>query len=438
MAPRNTHRAFFSTGAAALALTLTACGSSGRTVAGGPGGGTLVWALTGGTETTLTSSQQAWNKANPKNAVNVQFFQNDPYKQKLRTAIGAGNGPAIFENFGGGTLKDYVDAGKVADLTPELDKDAAWKGRFFPSVLKVAEVNGKNYAIPINGVQPVVLFYNKDLFAKVGAQPPKTWDDLLALVHRFKAAGIAPLSMGGASKWPDLMWLEYLTDRVGGPQVFANIAARKPGAWSDPAVLKAATMIRQLVDAGGFAKGFQSVNADTNQAEAQLFTGKAAMDLMGSWAYPVILTNAPSFVKSGKLGWAPFPTVAGGKGAPADLVGNPANFFAVSAQASAGARTTAVNYLKKGVLNDAYIGDLIKAGEVPPVNGLEGRLASAPNSGWLTYVYGMTKSAGSFQLSWDQALSSAMGDTLLTNLDRLFGGQLSPAQFCAAMDKAAE
>ena len=30
----------------------------------------------------------------------------------------------------------------------------------------------------------------------------KTWDDLLAAVKKLKAAGITPLVVGGADKWP--------------------------------------------------------------------------------------------------------------------------------------------------------------------------------------------------------------------------------------------
>ena len=317
MARRTTRSVILSGGSAALSLALAACGTSGPSNGGsGDGSGALAWALTGGSQTTLQASAQQWNGANSTEKIDMQFFQNDPYKQKLRVGVGSGNGPVLFENWGGGALKDYVAAGKVADLTPQLDADPAWKGRLLPSVLRATTFNGKVYGVPINGVQPVVLYFNKQLFRKVGAQPPKTWDDLLALVAKFKAAGIAPLSIGGASKWPDLMWLEYLTDRIGGPQVFQNIADGKPGAWSQPAVLKAATMIKQLVDAGAFAKGFASVTEDTGQPEAELYTGKAAMQLMGSWAFATIQTGDPAFVSGGHLGWTGFPSVSGGTGDP--------------------------------------------------------------------------------------------------------------------------
>lgn len=437
MTPRMPSRALITVSAAALTLALSACGSSGRTAGGGSGDGMLTWALTQGSEATFRASATEWNKAHPDSEINYQYFQNDPYKQKLRTAVGAGNGPVLFENWGGGGLKSYVDAGKVADLTSDLDANPQWRNRIFPSVLKSATFDGKVYGVPANGVQPVVLYYNKELFEKVGAQPPKTWDDLLALVKKLKAEGIAPISMGGASKWPDLMWLEYLVDRVGGPETFANIAADKKGAWSAPAVLKAAEMIKQLVDAGGFAKGFTSVSADTGQAEAQLYTGKAAMILQGSWGYGTINTGSPKFVSEGNLGWTGFPAVAGGKGDATDIVGNPANFFSVSAQASAKEKKTAVSYLKDGVYNDTYIDNLLKNGDVPPVKDLDAKLKATDNADWTTYVYQLTRDAKNFQLSWDQALTPELGNELLTHLDQLFLGQISPKEFCAQMDKAA-
>lgn len=408
-----------------------ACSSSGS---GGSGGdGASAWALTQGSQPTFELSQKNWNQGNPKAKINFQFYANDAYKQKVRVAIGANDAPVIFENWGGGSLKDYADAGKLEDLTVSLG--AAAKSKYLPSVTDVASFGGKLYGVPVNGTQPVVLYYNKDLFAKIGAQPPATWDDLLALVTKFKSAGIAPISLAGGSKWPDLMYMEYLVDRIGGPSVFENIVAGKPNAWSDPAVIKAGQMIQQLVDAGAFANGYQSITYDAGQSSALLYTGKAAMQLMGSWDFATIQAAQPDFVKSGKLGWTTFPTVSGGKGDPADIAGNPANYFSVTKSSTAAQKAAAEKYLKDGVLDGPYIDDLLKNGNVPPVVGLESKLASAPNSQWLTYQYDLVKKAPSYQLSWDQALSSSAGDALLTNLDQLFLKKITPPQFADNMNK---
>jgi raffinose/stachyose/melibiose transport system substrate-binding protein len=421
-------------GLGVITLLAAACGSSGPSADGSGGGGVQAWALTQGSQPTFELSQKNWNKANAKGQVSFQFYSNDAYKQKIRVAIGANDAPVIFENWGGGALKDYADAGKLEDLTASLG--SAVSARYFKSVLDVARFDGKLYGVPVNGTQPVVLYYNKDLFAKVGAQPPKTWDDLLALVAKFKKAGIAPLSLAGGSKWPDLMYMEYLVDRIGGPTVFQDIVAGKPGAWQNPAVIKAGQMIQQLVDAGAFANGYQSITYDAGQSSALLYTGRAAMQLMGSWDYAVIQGANAGFIKSGKLGWTNFPSVSGGQGDPSDIVGNPANFFSVTKSSSAAEKSAAAKYLKDGVMDTAYVDDLLKNGNVPPVLGLESKLAAEPNSQWLQYQYDLVKNAPSYQLSWDQALPSAYGDVLLTNLDQLFLKKITPQQFADNLSKA--
>ncbi len=165
-----------------------------------PTGNTLAWALTAGDEKAYRHAVDQYNQKHPTSKITLQQFANDPYKQKLLVAMGAGNAPDLFFNWGGGILKNYVDAGNVMDLTPELSKDPAWKTRFFPAVLAAGTFDGKIYGVPINGVQPVVFYYNKKLFEEVGAQPPRTWNELLALIPKFKAKNKSLLSVAGAGR----------------------------------------------------------------------------------------------------------------------------------------------------------------------------------------------------------------------------------------------
>ena len=46
----------------------------------------------------------------------------------------------------------------------------------------------------------------------------------------------------------------------------------------------------------------------------------------------------------------------------------------------------------------------------------------------------MAKNAPDFTLSWDQALSPAQGDAMLTNLDQLFLKKITPEQFASTMN----
>ncbi|MEU5438295.1 extracellular solute-binding protein [Streptomyces sp. NPDC020719] len=417
----------------ALALTLTSCGGSNGPGSASGSSSMQVWVLQ---DAALNPVQHTianiYNAGKPAVKASVQAFPNDPYKQKLQTAIGSPNAPDVFINWGGGNLNTYVKAGNVVDLTAALDADPKFKNTFLPSVLDGGKLDGKYYGVPMEGVQPVALFYNKDVFAKAGiSNPPATWKDMLADIDRLKAAGITPIALAGSQPWTELMWLEYLLDRVGGPQVFAAIEAGKPGAWQDPAVLTALTMIRDLVDRGAFGSNYGSVGADSGGADALLAKGRAGMLLMGSWEYAGQLSSAPDFVKGGKLRWAAFPSVEGGKGDVQNVVGNPSNFFSVTTK-SPHVRD-AIDYIEKTVTAPDYLTGLIDVGQVPAVAGLSSRLATGPHADYATFIYDMVRNAPSFTQSWDQAVPPATAQQILTNLQQLFNKQISPQRFVSAV-----
>ncbi|MHA7146653.1 extracellular solute-binding protein [Arthrobacter sp. TmT3-37] len=434
MKMRTTTSLISAASAITLALGLAACGSSGPADPAADSDSPTMWALTGSSENIFRSSVEDWNKANADDKINQEFFANDAYKTKVRTAVGAGEGPTFIYGWGGGVLKSYVDAGHVGDLDQFLADNPEVKERYIPSVLENGVIDGKTYALPNNNMQPVVLYYNKQVFEDMGVEPPETWDDLMALVPEFNDAGIAPFALAGQSKWPNLMWLSYLVDRIGGPEVFQAILDGEEDAWSDPAVIEALTKIQELVDAGGFINGFSSIAADAGADSALLYTDKAAMMLHGGWVYQNLKNDAPEFVESGEVGFVPFPEVEGGAGDPANVVGNPANMWSVSSTASEQQKESALNYLKDGLFSEEYTQAMIDSGAVPAVNGIEDQLAASEDKDFVEFVYGLAQDAPSFQLSWDQALSPAQGDAMLANLDQIFIGEITPEEFAENMN----
>lgn len=417
---------------------LSACGTSGpggAATGGAAAGGITMWSLTGQpNEGIRQDTVDVFNKANGTSPIKLTFFQNDAYKTKIKTAIGAGQAPTIIYGWGGGTLKSYAEAGQVEDLTSWFEQNPEVKSRLFPSTFGAATVDGKIYAIPTQAVTPIIFFYNKELFEKAGVQPPKTWDELMGLTKTFNDMGIAPLSLGGQSRWTSMMWLQYMFDRVGGPEVFNDIYAGKANAWSNPAALEALTKIQELVSANGFIKGFSSITADSNADQALLFTGKAAMMLHGAWTYGGMKNDGGGFVQDGKLGWVPFPTVAGGKGDPKNAVGNPANYQSISTKAPQEEKETAKKFFKDGLLTEDEIAAYIKVGSVPIVSGIEAQIAATEDKDFLGYVYELAKDAPNFQQSWDQALSPTAAEALLNNIDQLFVKSITPEQFAANMN----
>ena len=419
--------------AGTLALTMAACSGGakpGETTGGGAGGGATAWALTGGSEQMFKTSFDSWNTSNPNEKIDVQWFANDAFKEKIRTAVGSGNAPTLIYSWAGSTLADYVAAGKVVDIT---EQTKPLLQRVVPSVAQSGMIDGKVYAVPNTQSQPVVLYYNKAVLAKAGVAVPTTYAEMLAAVGKLKAAGVIPIALAGQSVWPELMWLEYMADRVGGPDAFDAVLAGKKGAWSSPAMLEALTKLQELVDAGAFGDSFGSVVADNSADTALVTSGKAAMVLQGSWVYPNMQTAAPDFVAK-DLGYANFPAVDGGKGDAADIAGNASNFWSVSASATPAQQATATAYLSKMVLSDDSVSSLLSIGTVPPIVGLESKIAATDNATYLGWVYGMVRDAPHFQLSWDQALPAAQGQAMLDNLGQLFLKQITPQQFADTMN----
>jgi xylobiose transport system substrate-binding protein len=425
----------------ALAAT-AACGSSGpRQGAGSAASG----AAQSGTLTIWTLQDPALNpilqkavdvyQRTSKVKITVNSVQNDTYRQKLRVAMGSANQPDVFFNWGGGSIRDYVTAGQLADLSPALNADAKWRDSFLPSVLKAGQIDGKYYGIPLRGMQPVILFYNKKVFADAGAQPPATWDDLLGLVDTFKGKGVTPIALAGKQPWCELMYLEYLVDRIGGPQVFDKILKNGPDAWSDPAVLQSLQKIRQLVDKGAFGTNYKAIDFNAGGSDGFFAKGKAAMQLQGSWEFANQVDGFPKFART-DLAWTPFPTVPGGTGDPNNVVGNPTNYFSVN-NASKN-KQAAIDFLKQSMSGDAYVSDLIQAGDVPTVTGVDAKLQSGPNPAFTSWQFQMVQKAPDFTLSWDQAVKTDLGETLVNNLQKVFNKTMSPEQYVVAMNKASQ
>ncbi|WP_328495942.1 extracellular solute-binding protein [Streptomyces sp. NBC_00414] len=414
-----------------LATGLTACGSD-----DGPGGsGGTIDAFVYGDDAVKVqqAAVERFNKSaagkSAKGKVKLVRIPGADYTSKLRTAMGSPSAPDVFFNWGGGSIKAYQEAKQLVDLTDTIEGDPVLKSGFLPSVLAAGELGGRNYGIPMRGMQPVILFYNKSVFAEHKLQPPTTWDQLQDINAKLKKAKITPFALGGADTWTELMWLEYLVDRIGGPEVFAKIQEGDASAWGDPAVLKAAETVKELIDDGAFGSKFSSVSYVNGGAPAVFAKGKAAMHLMGSWEYSTQLGKFPSFAKN-NLGWCAFPTVEGGTGDIRNVVGNPTNYWSVNTRASN--KDAAIAFLKD-CASETYAKALVANGDIPTTSNAAKLLDASPNPEFAKFQYGMVEKAPSFTLSWDQALGADIATPMLTEINKLFVGKSSPSQFVSAL-----
>jgi xylobiose transport system substrate-binding protein len=416
--------------AAALALTMGACGANGGGSSASSRPADQIHVLVYGDATNKVEKQvvDTFNKTSKVKAV-LDTIPGADYQQKLQTIINTKQAPDVFFNWGGGSIAPFVKANLLLPLDDMIKQDPALKSNFLPSVFNTAVINGKAYGIPMRGTQPVLMFNNQQVLKDNGINPPQTWDELVAAVTKLKAKNVTPIALGGGDQWPTLMWFEYVYDRVAGPDLFQKALNGDKSAWESPESKKALGMLKQLIDAGAFGSNFDSVKFTDGGSPALLAKGKAAFELMGSWEYSTQQDAHPDFAKK-DLGYGAFPTVAGGKGNPTDVVGNTNNFYSVLKSTR---YPDAVRDFLKLQYSDAFVKQQLSIGNLPTTTNTEKFLATSANPAYSKYQFDMVKKAPSFQLSWDQAYPPAAITPIHQAVAQFFSGQIDADGFIKAM-----
>ncbi|MDR1467789.1 MAG: extracellular solute-binding protein [Spirochaetaceae bacterium] len=87
-----------------------------------------------------------------------------------------------------------------------------WRDQFNFQLQTVDLARQDLIVLNLESVQ-VLWEYNKDIFAKVGVKPPKTWNELIAVCEKLQAAGYQPISIAGDfnSFWAmEMGWLAQI------------------------------------------------------------------------------------------------------------------------------------------------------------------------------------------------------------------------------------
>ena len=406
----------------------TAEGSASSAAASSPAAGEpttiSLWHMQTDQPEVIDTALARFQTANPNVTLDVSATAGDAIKDKLKVALGANDAPCIFPTWGGGPLASYVDAGQVLDLTPYMDADG-YKDRFVPAALSNVTLEDKIYGVPVENSDVAVIFYSKPIFEKYGLTPPTTWSEFTTVVDTLIENGVAPIALANKDKWTGAMWYDYLVERLGGSEGFKSAALRTGGAFTDPAFVRAGEIIQELVDQGAFAKGFNGLEWGTGGSRKLLYSGKAAMELMGGWNYGIFLGDG----KADEFGFFPFPTVDGGTGDPSAILGNiGGNFYSISSTCAD--PDTAFEVIKY-LIDDDSVAERIAAGRVPPVKGIE---LSDPNTAAL---FDLIQNASSVQLWWDQYMPSEFAQLHLNEVQSLFGGSATPEEVAQAQEELA-
>lgn len=226
-----------------------------------------------------------FTELNPNITFDVQVMPVDKYNDNIKMKVAASDVPDIIFGRPQGMV-DITKAGAFLDLTNEpfiqkVNKD------YLPNV----SYDGKVYGLPTDLMTNAVI-YNKDLFKKAGVEVPKTYSDLVKVAQTLQSKDITPFAASwkdGASymsfMWPD-MWGTLLKDN---PDYAGKMMA---GETTFTAIPGYKDFLQRVNTLSSFANK-DAADIDYDRSLQYFAQGKAAMDIMGSFAIGTIRSYNP-------------------------------------------------------------------------------------------------------------------------------------------------
>ncbi len=369
-------------------------------------------------------------KANPNVKIQLEALQDEPYKQKFKAYTASNSIPDVYSVWGQPSF--FVPVMKNG-LAAELKlKDYDSYG-FFPGSLNGFSYNGKLYGLPRN-TDEMVIFYNKDIFAKNNITIPTTFSQLIDISKKLRANGIIPCAVNGKEKWTLAILYHDLALKISGDVKLIPNAVNKKVSFAKNADLKeAAKQFKALMDTKFFQDSFTSADYGAGK---NLFTqGKAAMFYMGSWEMGMIAdTQIPEDLRK-NLGVMKFPAVDGGKGKITDEMAWNGGGHAIAAKSKVKSEALKLlNYIYKP---DNWAKNAWQMGVCMPAQKFETYMTGKETDVQKDIVKILNSATSLSGVTMnDLGLPSFKTDS--ENLcQQLAAGMMTPEKFLEALDKAA-
>jgi multiple sugar transport system substrate-binding protein len=270
---------------AAGALALTACSG------GGGGGGGMdsrgeitIWYSNN--EAEIAWGQQmvdAWNADHPDEKITAQEIPaGSSSEEVISAAITAGNAPCLIFNTSPAAVPGFQRQGGLVDLSDFPDGDDYITARSGDVADQYRSEDGDFYQLPWKS-NPVMIFYNKDMFAKAGLDPENpslsTYDEFLQTARTLKSAGVASYAINPAPTSEFFQsWFDFYplyAAQTGGTQLVEDGKAT----FDDDNGQAVAEFWRTL---------YEEQLAGNEQYQGDAFAdGYAAMAIVGPWAVDV-------------------------------------------------------------------------------------------------------------------------------------------------------
>jgi raffinose/stachyose/melibiose transport system substrate-binding protein len=412
-------------------LLLSACisgtGSSGGS-SEGEGGKTLIRYFVGIEETPELEAQaktiiEEFEKQNPDIDVERESISAEDQRTVIQTRLRSPSPPDVF---GFDTGPGFAGVLAKADLLYPLE-DAYQENNWPVYDWAKARVTYDGVLSGVPGsVEEIGVFYNQELFDKLGFDEPQTIEELEQIAQAVKAEGLIPFAFGDQEQWPAGHLFSIATSNLLGPDGLDE-ALYGNGKWNSPEVVQGIDlMFSDFVEKGYYP---EDVNAITYEdANALFYAGEAAMAPTGTWLVPEI----DSLVKDFNVGFFPFPAIDDTGIAPPSGVGG--GLFVAANTKEPEAAIKLVDFLQ---FNEAQVKrDLERANTIPPFKVDTSDLELTPLFRSVLDDLAEAENPEAFGYNIDVLAPAGFNDVMFKGFQSVLAGERTPQEQADALQKA--
>ena len=138
----------------------------------------------------------AWQKETGNTVKDASATADETFKTRVITDFETGSEPDVLFFFTGVDADAFVEQEKVVSNEDIRAESPDFASNMKDDMLPTSPVDGKAYAVPVNGYWEG-LFVNKEVLDKAGVEMPTkdtTWADFLDMCQKVKDAGFTPIA----------------------------------------------------------------------------------------------------------------------------------------------------------------------------------------------------------------------------------------------------
>ncbi len=232
--------------------------------------------------------------------VKIEFEQRgfEEIRQTAGMILNSDEVPDVMEyNKGNATAGLLSSQGLLTDLTEEATS-RGWDKILSPGLQTTSRYengvmgSGQWYGVTNYG-EFVMVYYNKDMFAKYGVEVPTTLAEFEAAMDKFVEAGITPLAVGGSEYPAQHIFYELVLSQANRDWVNAFELYQGDVDFHGPEFTFGAEKLAEWMDKGYIDKNASSIPAE--DMGLAFIGGQQPIMISGSWWYGRLINEIKDF-----------------------------------------------------------------------------------------------------------------------------------------------